>query len=124
MIDDLAGERLTIQNRHLIIAASQRAYVDTILMEHCCPAVWSAGISGVERYAGNSSDDMRNVAVWSVAFDEIRHNALKLLAMPSELLVKPSCIVTLEGCDMPSALGIFFANKSDGIERDLRYFGG
>ena len=71
MIDDLTGERLTIQNGHLILAAAQRPRVDAILKEHRCPpAVWSAGISAVERYVDTSPDDMRNVAVWSVAFDE------------------------------------------------------
>ncbi|MBE3025957.1 hypothetical protein OX462_12145 [Janthinobacterium sp. SUN098] len=70
MIDDLTGERLTIQNGHLILAAAQRPRVDSILKEHRCPAVWSAGISAVERYVDTSPDDMRNVAVWSVAFDE------------------------------------------------------
>ena len=49
---------------------------------------------------------------------------MMLLAMPSELLAAPSGIVSLEGADMPSALGIFFANKINGIERGLRYASG
>lgn len=70
MIDDLTGERLIIQNGYLILAAAQRPLVEAILQEHGCPAVWSAAVSSVERYVDTSPDDMRNVAVWSVAFDE------------------------------------------------------
>ena len=39
MIDDLTGERLIIQNGHLILAAAQRPRVEAILQEHGCPAV-------------------------------------------------------------------------------------
>lgn len=70
MIDDLTGERLIIQDGYLILAAAQRPLVEAILQEHGCPAVWSAAVSSVERYVDTSPDDMRNVAVWSVAFDE------------------------------------------------------
>lgn len=85
MIDDLTGELLTIQNGHLILAAAQRPRVDTILKEHRCPsAVWSAGISAVERYVDTSPDDMRNVAVWSVAFDESMDIDLLQAALDAE----------------------------------------
>ena len=70
MIDDLTGERLIIQDGYLILAAAQRPLVEAILQEHGCPAVWSAAVFSVERYVDTSPDDMRNVAVWSVAFDE------------------------------------------------------
>ncbi|MGK5063956.1 hypothetical protein [Janthinobacterium sp. LB3P112] len=70
MIDDLTGERLIIQNGYLILAAAQRPLVEAILQEHGCPAVWSAAVSSVESYIDTTPDDIRNVAAWSLVFDE------------------------------------------------------